>query len=120
MLFGALTRCNVRFGGVVVGSRRCLGSFNDREDGYINIEKVSEEFHKEGYSILPRLFSSEAIWRLREQALKLVEDWKPSDDEFSIFQTSLKQVETTDEYFLTSGSKISFFLESDTLSPSRE
>ena len=100
------------------GWPRCY-STSSSFDASLDVDKVRQQFGKEGYAIVPDLFSAEAVERLRERAVKLVDEWTPSEKEFSVFQTSLSQVETTDEYFLNSGSRISFFLEKDVLSPDR-
>lgn len=98
--------------------KRCFSGFSSETP--LDIEKIGSTYQKEGYAIIPNAFSPEAICQLREQARKLVDAWEPTDTEFSVFQTSLNQVDSTDEYFLSSGSKISFFLEQNTLSPSKQ
>jgi phytanoyl-CoA hydroxylase len=93
--------------------------FDGRHREFFDLHKVTEDFQRDGFAVVPHLFAPEAIQRLRAQAMKLVDEWTPSDHEYSLFQTGASQVDSTDEYFLSSGDKIRVFLEKDVLGPDR-
>lgn len=67
-----------------------------------------QEFHDKGFLAIPGFASSEEVATLQAAGLALLDAFDPST--ISIFSTR-NQTKKTDQYFLDSGSRVSFFFE---------
>ncbi|XP_028405276.1 phytanoyl-CoA dioxygenase domain-containing protein 1-like [Dendronephthya gigantea] len=68
-----------------------------------------KKFHDDGYLIVDNAFSVEECQALRNECLKIVDDFDISQHPKTIFKTGITQ--KNDEYFMTSSDKIRFFFE---------
>lgn len=66
-----------------------------------------QEYNEKGYTVLPKVFSSDYIEELRSEITKIVKSVDVNELK-SVFDTSHAN---SDEYFLGSGDKTRFFLE---------
>lgn len=73
----------------------------------------AESFRELGYAVLPGWASPEEVGACRARADALLDAFVPSTVP-SVFSTE-RQAETTDEYFLNSADKVSYFLEAGAL-----
>lgn len=77
-------------------------------------QEQTEQFHKDGYLVLPDFATSEQMDALRTQAELLIEGFD-MEQHRSIFSTDRQEEKTDPAYFCASGHNISFFLEEDAL-----
>ena len=75
------------------------------------MSELSDRFKSEGFLVLENFNTSEACDELMKRGQELAQNYQLSD-KASIFETT-NQTKTADEYFLNSGSNISFFFEKD-------
>ena len=69
-----------------------------------------DRFERDGYLVVENFFSQEEATTLIDRATELVAAFEPDETTKSIFSTN-EQTRTSDEYFLASGDRISFFFE---------
>lgn len=75
-----------------------------------------ESWHDDGFLVIEQALSPEACEQLRRQALMLVDSFEPAENA-TVFDTN-DQSHAADDYFLSSGDKIRFFLEDGALDDS--
>ncbi len=83
--------------------------------GMITDEQLAR-WEADGFLAIEDFYTPDQCLALRERALHLIEDFDPSDAA-SVFSTT-EQSHAQDDYFLTSGDKIRFFLEDGVLDDS--
>ena len=77
-----------------------------------------ESYRRDGFLVVPDFASADALARLRERAIDIVEQWEPSEQR-SVFTTN-EQARVSDGEFLASGSTIWCFFEEDAFGPDGE
>jgi phytanoyl-CoA hydroxylase len=77
-----------------------------------------EQFHRDGFTVLPDFVSADAIAELRARAVRLVDEWRPTGDR-TIFTTD-DQERISNVEFLSSGASIWCFFEEDAFGPDGE
>ena len=91
-------------------SAMSLPTYETSSDGRLSAEMLAA-FQEAGVIVLRNFVSTEACAALRQRALDLVDEFDP-DDVRSVFSTTAQE-QLGDKYFIESGDKIRFFLESD-------
>ncbi|KAI0036856.1 phytanoyl-CoA dioxygenase [Vararia minispora EC-137] len=76
---------------------------------YLTLEQV-EQFRKNGYLVIPGFLSEDQTMSLLQRSKELLRDFDLKNHPLTEFRTSEDQ-HVGDDYFLTSGDKIRFFLE---------
>jgi len=87
-----------------------LPTYTAPAGGNLSAEMLAD-FDESGVLILRNFVSRDACTALRERALQLVDDFDPSA--VSTVFSSMSDEHQADDYFVESGDKIRFFLESD-------
>ncbi|MGA0081402.1 MAG: phytanoyl-CoA dioxygenase family protein [Ilumatobacteraceae bacterium] len=72
-----------------------------------------EQYHRDGFIVLPNFASDEECLALRERALQLAKELVPSPEQATIFTADSNAKHAADQYFLSSGDKIRCFFEKD-------
>jgi phytanoyl-CoA hydroxylase len=75
------------------------------------LDETIATFRRDGIAVVPGFAGPEEIAAMREAAATLLSEWDPAAHR-SVFSTD-EQTRTSDDYFLSSGDNISFFLEED-------
>jgi len=78
---------------------------------YLTQQQI-DQFHKNGYIVIPGFLSPEDTNMLLARSKQLLDDFSLDDHPLTKFTTS-EDKHVGDEYFLTSGDKIRYFLEED-------
>ncbi|EAU91131.2 phytanoyl-CoA dioxygenase [Coprinopsis cinerea okayama7 len=78
---------------------------------YLSQEQI-DQFNKNGYLVLPSFLSEEETSALRKRSKELLDEFDPSTHPLTKFTTG-DDDHVGDDYFLTSGDKIRYFLETD-------
>ncbi len=77
---------------------------------YLTADQI-DRFHQDGYLVVPNFADPAVCDRLRQRADDLIDGFDP-DSVRSVFSTT-DQTRSTDDYFLSSGDKVRFFLEEE-------
>lgn len=81
-----------------------------------------EQFHRDGFLVVPGFLKDEEVKRLQQRADELVNAFDASYHPISLFTVTGESTKagehSEDEYFLTSGDKIRYFLETKSVDPS--
>jgi len=80
-------------------------------------QKQIDQFHKNGYLVIPNFLSSEDTSALLTRSKQLLDEFDVDSHPLTKFTTS-DDNHVGDDYFLTSGDKIRYFLEEDALDAS--
>jgi len=75
-----------------------------------NFEELRHKWNKDGYLAIDQIVHPKELDKLRDQIYRLIDN-VPESELTSIFSTGKAQEKTRDQYFLSSGDKIRFFLE---------
>ncbi len=79
------------------------------------LEQVAAEFARDGFAVVPNVFTHEQCATLATRADELVAERGPRDLQFRSVFTTTHQQDTTDQYFLESGEEIRCFFEEEAL-----
>ncbi len=76
-------------------------------------EEEARTYERDGFLVIPSFLSEGECFALMDRAKRLVDSFEvPSRDRASVFSTN-EQTRTSDDYFLASGSRVSFFFEEE-------
>ena len=79
--------------------------------------KQKNQFQKQGYLVLPKLFDRAQIAELKEAALRIVDQFD-AESTRAVFSTETESNTNRDDYFLSSDNKIRCFFEEDAFTQS--
>lgn len=74
--------------------------------------ELQQQFERDGYLVFEQFNTPQDCDTLIERGRELSNQWQPDAHQRSVFQTA-EQTRTSDDYFLQSGDRISFFFEKD-------
>ena len=75
-----------------------------------------ENWEKNGYLLIPDALSQAEVGELLAETTRMLNDFSLDDHPMTRFSTGEKSDHVGDDYFLTSGDKIRYFLEEDAVS----
>lgn len=75
-------------------------------------KRQQDHFQAHGYAVFPSLFNEQQINELRNEALKIVDDFDPESTR-SVFSTQTETDKNRDQYFLSSDDKVRCFFEEE-------
>lgn len=86
--------------------------------GSILSDEQVDRFHRDGFAVVHDMVGSESRKRLMERAREIVEEWEPTGAQ-TVFTTA-EQERTSNREFLSSGSGVWCFFESEAFGPDGE
>ncbi|XP_018027345.1 phytanoyl-CoA dioxygenase domain-containing protein 1 [Hyalella azteca] len=87
--------------------------------GQQSSEQWLEEYHRDGYAVLPDFLNAGEVTELRRACDRIVDELNFDEHPATVFSTA-DHSETRDSYFLESGDKVRYFFEEDALDEQRQ